>query len=116
VTADDNGGLEARIGAHFGRCPYYTIVEIENGKIAKNYEVENPYFNAHQPGQVPQFIRDQKADVMIAGGMGQRAVQFFNDFGIEAVTGAFGTVKETIEAYLKGTLVGTAPCSGHDDH
>ncbi len=111
VAVDDDGGLNANVSAHFGRCPYYTIVEVENDSINLSYKVENPYFQAHgSPGQVPEFIRDQNADVIIAGGMGQRAVGFFDQFGIEAVTGASGKVETVVKAYLKGTLQGNSPC------
>lgn len=111
VAAEDDGGLEANVSAHFGRCPYYTMVDVEGDKIALSYKVENPFYGAHgNPGQVPSFIRDQGAHVIIAGGMGQRAVGFFDQFGIEAVTGAAGKVEAVVEAYLKGALKGYDPC------
>jgi predicted Fe-Mo cluster-binding NifX family protein len=111
VAAEDDGGLEANVSAHFGRCPYYTMVDVEGDKIALSYKVENPFYGAHgNPGQVPSFIRDQGAHVIIAGGMGQRAVGFFEQFGIEAVTGAAGKVEAVVEAYLKGALKGYDPC------
>jgi len=34
------------VSAHFGRCPDFTIVDIENGKILYKEVVENP---GHQP-------------------------------------------------------------------
>ncbi len=112
VAAEDDGGIKANVSAHFGRCPYYTIVEIENDLITLNYTVENPFYNTHGSlGQVPEFIRSQNADVIIAGGMGQRAVGFFDQFGIEAVTGASGKVEAVVSAYLKGSLKGTSPCT-----
>lgn len=114
VASEDDHGLESNVSAHFGRCPYYTMIEVEGDKIILNYKVENPFFNAHgQPGQVPLFIRDQGADVIIAGGMGQRAVGFFNEFGIEVVTGTVGKVKSIVDGYLKGAIKGAAPCK-HD--
>ena len=113
ITAESDAGLDAPIGQHFGRCPFYTFVTIKDGKMASAKSVSNPFFNAHQPGQVPQFINEQNADVMITGGMGQRAVQIFNEFGIEAVTGANGNVRQTVEAYLNGSLAGSSSCSGH---
>jgi len=112
VAAEDDRGLEANVSAHFGRCPYYTMVEVEGNKMTLSYNVENPFYGAHgDPGQVPTFIRDQGADVIISGGMGQRAVGFFNEFGIEAVTGAAGKVEAVVEAYLLGNLKGYKPCA-----
>ncbi len=112
VAAEDDRGLESNVSAHFGRCPYYTMVEVEGDKISLSYKVENPFYGAHgNQGQVPAFIRDQGASVIISGGMGQRAVGFFNEFGIEAVTGAAGKIKDVIEAYLSGNLKGYEPCA-----
>ena len=111
VAAEDNQGMEANVSAHFGRCPYYTMVEVEENKMILSYKVENPFYGAHgDAGQVPTFIRDQGAGVIISGGMGQRAVGFFNQFGIEVITGAAGKVKDVIEAYLSGNLKGYEAC------
>jgi predicted Fe-Mo cluster-binding NifX family protein len=76
--------------------------------------MDNPYFGNHVPGKVPEFIHSQKADVMIAGGMGPRAIEFFDGYGIEAVTGAFGKIKDVLQAYLRGELRGAGAC--HHDH
>lgn len=116
VASEDDLGMESNVSAHFGRCPYYTMVEAEGDKISLSYKVENPFYGAHgNPGQVPAFIRDQGANVIIAGGMGQRAVGFFNEFGIEVVTGTAGKVKSVIDGYLKGAIKGASPCN-HDSY
>ena len=47
---------------------------------------------------------------MLTGGMGGRAIMFFEQFGIEGVTGAYGTVRQSVERYLGGQLKGAAPC------
>ncbi|MHA1629778.1 MAG: NifB/NifX family molybdenum-iron cluster-binding protein [Candidatus Heimdallarchaeota archaeon] len=44
--------------------------------------------------------------MIIAGGMGQRAVGFFKEFGIEVITSATGKVKDAVKAYLEGNLTG----------
>jgi len=117
IAAEDGQGLEANVSAHFGRCPYYTMIEVESGTVVLSYKVENPFYDTHgQPGQVPDFIRDQGAHVIIAGGMGQRAVEFFSEFSIEVVTGAQGQIKNVIEAYLEGTLKGAAGCKQDSCH
>jgi predicted Fe-Mo cluster-binding NifX family protein len=110
VSSNENRGLESAIGAHFGRCPYFVLVDVEEGQIETVQTIDNPYYSAHQPGQVPGFIRTQDADVMLSGGMGGRAVTFFEQYGIQPVTGAAGTVGQSIERYLSGDLTGTAPC------
>ena len=117
VASEDNRGLDAVVSSHFGRCPYYSLLTVEGDHIKEVEPVENLFYDAHgQPGQVPGFIRDQKADVIIAGGMGQRAVGFFEEFGIEVVTGAAGTVSAVVQGYLNGTIEGAAPCKHESCH
>ena len=111
VAAENDKGLESLVSAHFGKCQYYMIIETEKNKIVSSFKVENPYFGDHGvPGRIPAFIKEQNADVIIAGGMGQRAIGFFNDFNIEAVTNASGKVKDVVEEYLQGDLRGYSAC------
>ena len=113
LATEDNQGLTGQISQHFGRCPYYLIVEVEELEIVKTENVNNPYYNSHAPGMVPQFINEQGADVMIAGGMGPRAIDMFTSLGIEAVSGATGNVGNILKAYLRGDITGVEAC-GHD--
>jgi len=112
VAAEDNSGLEAEVSMHFGRCPYYVIVEEKNGEIDPLIRViANPYFGSHgEPGQIPSFLKEQGIEVIIAGGMGPRAVGFFNQLGIKTVTGATGKVKEAVDGFLEGELENSKPC------
>ena len=91
------------VSAHFGRCPSFTIVDIENDKVTKKEIVDNP---GHQPGFIPQFLHEKGVECIIAGGMGMRATGFFNEFAIQAIVGVSGKVDEVIEKLQKGTLEG----------
>lgn len=77
VSADNARGLQSPVSAHFGRCPYYVLVQVLDRDIAAAVAIENPFYGQHQPGQVPAMIRQHRVDVMLAGGMGGRAVAFF---------------------------------------
>jgi hypothetical protein len=41
---------------------------------------------------------------------------FFQQYGIEGVTGAYGTVRQSVERYLGGQLKGAAPCKESQEH
>jgi len=117
ISSDDNTGLNSRVSGHFGHCPYFTLAEIEDNRIKSVKAIDNPYAQQHIPGQIPEFIHGQGVNVMLSGGMGQRAVMFFEQYGIEVATGATGTVEQTLQAYLAGQLHGAEPCAGHHhDH
>ena len=121
ISLETNNGLNSKVAQHFGRCPYFALVDLEKNEVQTIQVIDNPYISGHQVGQIPQFIHEQKASVMLSGGMGGRAIQFFKQFGIEAATGAAGTVRETLKNYLGGELREAAPCAesvahghGHD--
>ena len=116
ISADDSNGLDSVVSPHFGRCPYYVLVDLDGREVSRVSAVENPYYGHHQPGQVPAFIQSQGGDVMLAGGMGQRAIGFFQQYGIQAVTGASGTVRHALEQYLGGVLQGAEPCRESIEH
>ncbi len=97
-------GLKGKIAQHFGRCPYYTFVDVENGEIRDYLVVENPAANEHSPGQIPQFIAEQGAGIIVSGGMGPRAQQWFLDLGVKPFVGVSGTVEEVITLILKGKI------------
>jgi len=116
LASENDSGFEGVLSAHFGRCPFYTFVNVEGDRILDAEVVRNPYFPNHQPGVIPQYIHSQKANVMIAGGMGPRAIDFFNQFEIDVATGAQGKVRDVVEAYLRGEIQGIVACEhhGHD--
>ena len=116
VSADNKNGLDSVISPHFGRCPHFVLVDLEGQDVRDVREVDNPYYGHHQPGQVPALIDSLGANVMLTGGMGGRAIMFFEQFGIEGVTGAYGTVRQSVERYLGGQLKGAAPCKESEEH
>lgn len=124
ISAQTNNDLQGEVAQHFGRCPFFALVDVEDGAIKNVQIVDNPFLSGHQVGQVPGFIKNQNADVMLSGGMGGRAIQFFEQFGIGVSTGVRGTVETAVRQYLNGELYEAAPCAesvahghGHDhDH
>jgi predicted Fe-Mo cluster-binding NifX family protein len=116
ISADNKEGLDSIVSPHFGRCPHYILVDVEGRNVTDIQEVDSPFYGHHEPGQVPGFIHSLGADVMLAGGMGGRAIRFFQEFGIEGVTGAYGTVRQSVERYLGGELRGAVPCTESQGH
>ena len=91
------------VSPHFGRCPHFTIVDIENGNVVKKELVANP---GHSPGFIPQFLHEKGVQVIIAGGMGMRATGFFDELRIKAIVGITGKIDDAIEQLIKGTFKG----------
>jgi predicted Fe-Mo cluster-binding NifX family protein len=117
VATEDNRGLEAVVSQHFGRCPYYVLVGVDDNEIGEVKALENPFYGSHgQPGEVPKFIKSIGAQVIISGGMGPKAIGFFEQYGIQVATGVSGMVQEVVQLYLNGQIQGADPCMDHDPH
>ncbi len=101
VALESNGQPEGAVSAHFGRCPAYGVWHVENGTPVKKEMVTNPFYHQHTPGEVPGLIKTLGAHVIIAGGMGSRAISLFGQMGIEVVTGAVGNPDKVVAAYIR---------------
>jgi predicted Fe-Mo cluster-binding NifX family protein len=91
------------VSAHFGRCPSFTIADIENNKLVKKEIIDNP---GHHPGYLPQFLNERGVDCIIAGGMGQRAQILFKQNNIEALMGISGKIDDVLDQLCNGSLEG----------
>lgn len=91
------------VSAHFGRCPSFTIIDIDGEEIKERFVVANP---GHQPGFIPQFLHEKGAKTIVCGGMGMRAISIFEEYGIKTVVGISGKVDDVIDQIKKGTLKG----------
>jgi len=98
ISTDGN-----KVSPHFGRCPQFTIIEVENNKLIDKKVVENP---GHHPGYLPQYLNKIGVGCIVAGGMGMRAKELFSQTGIDAILGVEGEVEEIIGKIIDGSLEG----------
>ena len=98
---------------HFGHCEYFAIVTVQNNQISEIIEKIPP---AHEPGLYPRWIASFGVTDVIAGGMGQKAIDLFNQQNINAFVGSpIKGAKEIIEDFLAGKLSLNANYCNHDD-
>jgi predicted Fe-Mo cluster-binding NifX family protein len=103
-----------RVEAHFGHCREFAILECDGSEI-RNCEYVTP--PPHAPGVIPTFVAEQKASVIICGGMGQMAVNLFKKNNIEVILGAQGSIIDNLNRFLADDLVSTGSvCEHHHQH
>lgn len=100
------------VSGHFGHCESYAIYHADDSIITHAGELEAP---PHQPGLLPPYLASNGVNVIIAGGMGQRAVDLFHENGIEVIIGVSGSVDKAAQDYHAGLLLpgGGSVCSEH---
>ena len=102
-----------KLTMHFGHCQSFVFLEAnEAEKSVQLLEELTP--PPHEPGVLPRWLGEQKVDVIIAGGMGQRAQQLFSGQGIQVIVGAPAEEPEALaKAFLNGTLQSGANACDH---
>jgi len=88
--------------AHFGHCEKFAIVDVDGDTIKNISELVPP---EHQPGLYPRWIAGHGVTDVIAGGMGQKAINLFNGENINVFVGA--PVKDAaalVTDFLAGSL------------
>lgn len=105
VPSNNPGGLEAGMGMHFGHCDIYTLVELEGKDVKSVSTMDN---ESHQEGGclVPvQRLAERKVNVLLAGGMGMKPLNGFQQAGIEVYhSGVAATVGDALQAFTEGRL------------
>ncbi|MHC1630789.1 MAG: NifB/NifX family molybdenum-iron cluster-binding protein [Methanotrichaceae archaeon] len=96
-----NRGLDEIISAHFGYAETFTIVDTETNEIKV---VHNTSEHKGGIGLPPEIIAENGAHIMLAGGLGPRAVQMFEQYGVDVFVGATGTVKNAVDDWKNGYL------------
>lgn len=95
---------DGKLCMHFGHCEQFALIEVDDGDKTV---LESSYLTppAHEPGVLPRWLHEQGANIIIAGGMGQRAQDLFSQNDIEVVVGApTDTPEKVVSAYLAGSL------------
>ena len=100
---------EGKLTAHFGHCREFALVDVEDSEIKAKETLEPP---PHEPGVLPRWLHGLGTNVIIAGGMGARALDLFAQNGIKVLTGAPSlTPEELVQQYLNNTLqIGANVC------
>lgn len=76
---------DGKLCAHFGHCRQFALIDTENGQISGETFLLPP---PHEPGLLPAWLGERQVTDVIAGGMGQRAIELFNRQNINVFVGA----------------------------
>lgn len=76
--------IDGKLCVHFGHSEKFAIIETEDQKVIGVEYVTPP---VHQPGTYPRFLAAKGVSTIIAGGMGVKAQDIFNQHKIEVFIG-----------------------------
>jgi predicted Fe-Mo cluster-binding NifX family protein len=121
MPVEDEAGLDAPLAHHFGRAPFFAIVELDEKQKTLTIKTE-PNRSEHMggaPGHSHESFLALKPDIVIAYTMGPGALHTFQDAGVIVLEAIANTVKGNIESFKAGKLkdlVGGCEHSHHHEH
>ena len=89
---------------HFGHCEKFAVIDTDDdsNSISNREDIIPP---PHEPGVLPKWLGGMGVNVIIAGGIGQRAQQLIVQNEIEVFVGAPDDSPENlVSTYLNKTL------------
>ena len=103
--------IKGEVARHFGHCQEFFLYQVDQSEIVGQEALTPP---PHQPGIIPKWLHQQDITDVIAGGMGQRAIDIFNELGINVYVGAPSKDAATIvRDFLNGNLETQANLCDH---
>lgn len=101
VAIPCEGGV---LSGHFGHAAEFAFVLCEGSEVKSVTMQQAP---PHEPGLLPRWVAENGANVVIAGGMGSKAVELFRGNGVDVLTGAPGLEVEVLaKQFVDGKLTG----------
>lgn len=102
---------------HFGHCEMYTVITTDDNKSITNIETLPSPQGCGCKSNIASTFQEMGVKVMLAGGIGDGAINVLNRHGVTVVKGCSGDVKALAESYLQGTLVDSGEsCTHHHNH
>ncbi len=104
IPADSDAGLDAQRSGHFGKCAYYTLIDIKDQQVQQVTPLLN---GGHVQGGCSApviLLNSNHVKTLIVAGIGGRPLQGFRETGIEVYAGIGQTVRETVDLFLAGQL------------
>lgn len=119
IPVEDESGLDARLAEHFGRAPYFAVVDLENGKVSNVKTEPNTGEHLGGTGHPHENLLALKPNVIVANGMGPGGLQSFKNARVIVLKADANTVKGIITSFKQGKLTElVAGCehAHHHDH
>ena len=93
--------LNLEMDAHFGRCSFFALVEIEDGKIISSEFIKNEAAErGHGAGTTAaDFVAGLGVKTIISGDFGPKANDVLSQLNIEMIRDS-GIISEVINKYL----------------
>lgn len=104
-----------QVDEHFGHCEYFTVFTVDDQKNILTEEIIASPAGCGCKSNIAQTLAQMGVKYMLAGNMGQGAVNVLAMSGIQVLRGCSGNVKDVARNWLSGSLSDSGvSCAQHE--
>lgn len=107
ISSSSGAGLGSPVDPRFGRCAFYTIVEVNDGEVTNVQSLPNTAVTAFQGAgiQATQMVVNCGVNIIITGFLGPNAFYGLQQAGIPVYSVTSGIlVSQALELFLQNEL------------
>jgi len=103
------------IDSHFGHCESFTVFTVNDAReIVSRESVASPA-GCGCKSNIAQTLAAMGVELMLAGNMGDGAVNVLHHSGIGVVRGCSGNVRDVVQQWLDGQAIDSGiGCAAHE--
>jgi predicted Fe-Mo cluster-binding NifX family protein len=117
VPVSDERGINARLSEHFGRAPYYAVIDLDDeGQVKSQKTIANASEHFGGVGHPPDRILQLQPKALITYGMGPRALRIFQSAKVAVLRTNANTVRDVVNAYNHDELEELTQGCQHAQH
>ena len=117
VPSSEEKGLDSRLSQHFGRAPFYVVVDLdEKGNIISDSSIPNTSEHFGGVGVPPDRSIQLKPNALVTYGLGSKALAMFQTAGVAVLRTEANTVREVVSAYNNNELQELTEGCQHAQH
>jgi len=104
------------VDSHFGHCEFYTIFTSDENRQIVNSELLPSPQGCGCKSNIASVLKEKGVSVMLAGNMGDGALNVLSSHGIAVYRGCSGDVRQVAEAFMKDQINDSGEGCHHHDH
>jgi predicted Fe-Mo cluster-binding NifX family protein len=117
VPSSEKKGLDSQLSQHFGRAPFYIVVDLdENGSIISDSVIPNTSEHFGGVGVPPDRIIQLKPNALVTYGLGSKALAMFQAADVAVLRTEANTVREVVSAYNNNEMQELTQGCQHAEH
>jgi predicted Fe-Mo cluster-binding NifX family protein len=106
-----------KIDDHFGHCEFYGIYTISDENTITDVQTLKSEQGCGCKSNIASVLSQNGVSIMLAGGIGNGAINVLNHNGIDVIRGCSGYAENLVKQYINGEITDSgSSCSAHENH